>query len=158
MTRTGGYYDLVTGLSFASDYDAAKPQTTSTTASSCHVTSHVGCRRKRRVLFSKSQTRELERRFNEQRYLSASERDQLATTLRLSPLQIKIWFQNHRYKLKKSQHERRLRLQHADNVATIGQCRSTSDLYNAAVKHLQARQSLYTCNRTSATFSLLKRS
>jgi len=63
-------------------------------------------RRKRRVLFSKTQTRALERRFTEQRYLSASERDELAGALCLSPLQIKIWFQNHRYKLKKSQLER----------------------------------------------------
>jgi len=56
---------------------------------------HLGVcsRRKRRVLFSKSQTRELERRFTEQRYLTAAERDQLADALRLSPLQIKIWFQ-----------------------------------------------------------------
>jgi len=132
--------------SLAVDCNETKPQATSTAASSCHVTSpgHVGCRRKRRVLFSKSQTCELERRFNEQRYLSASERDQLATSLRLSPLQIKIWFQNHRYKLKKSQHERRLRLQHADNVVTAGPRRpSSSGFHNAAVKHLQARQSLY---------------
>ena len=37
-----------------------------------------------------------------QRYLSAPEREQLAMMLKLSPTQIKIWFQNHRYKLKKT--------------------------------------------------------
>ncbi|CAH6838419.1 homeobox protein Nkx-2.8 [Phodopus roborovskii] len=58
-------------------------------------------RRKRRVLFSKAQTLELERRFRQQRYLSAPERDQLARLLRLTPTQVKIWFQNHRYKLKR---------------------------------------------------------
>ncbi|XP_032764613.1 homeobox protein Nkx-2.8 [Rattus rattus] len=58
-------------------------------------------RRKRRVLFSKAQTLELERRFRQQRYLSAPEREQLARLLRLTPTQVKIWFQNHRYKLKR---------------------------------------------------------
>lgn len=58
-------------------------------------------RRKRRVLFSKAQTLELERRFRQQRYLSAPEREQLARLLRLTPTQVKIWFQNHRYKMKR---------------------------------------------------------
>ena len=127
--------DNVVGLSVTDDIgspvadrNATESQTTSTAASSGHVTS-----RKRRVLFSKAQTRELERRFTDQRYLSAAERDELAAALRLSPLQIKIWFQNHRYKLKKSQHERRLRLQHAGNVAIGRQYR-----HAAADTHLQA--------------------
>ncbi|XP_017714150.1 PREDICTED: homeobox protein Nkx-2.8 isoform X1 [Rhinopithecus bieti] len=59
-------------------------------------------RKKRRVLFSKAQTLELERRFRQQRYLSAPEREQLASVLRLTPTQVKIWFQNHRYKLKRA--------------------------------------------------------
>ena len=58
-------------------------------------------KRKRRVLFSKSQIFELERRFRQQRYLSAPEREQLARLINLSPTQVKIWFQNHRYKFKK---------------------------------------------------------
>lgn len=57
-------------------------------------------KRKRRVLFSKSQTYELERRFRQQRYLSAPEREHLANLIHLSPTQVKIWFQNHRYKSK----------------------------------------------------------
>lgn len=65
-------------------------------------------KKKRRVLFSKAQTYELERRFRQQRYLSAPEREHLASILRLSPTQVKIWFQNHRYKLKKSRQERGL--------------------------------------------------
>ncbi|XP_075386699.1 homeobox protein Nkx-2.8 [Tenrec ecaudatus] len=59
-------------------------------------------RKKRRVLFSKAQTLALERRFRQQRYLSAPEREQLARLLRLTPTQVKIWFQNHRYKLKRA--------------------------------------------------------
>ncbi|XP_006891624.1 PREDICTED: homeobox protein Nkx-2.8 [Elephantulus edwardii] len=64
--------------------------------------SDAGKRKKRRVLFSKAQTLELERRFRQQRYLSAPEREQLARLLRLTPTQVKIWFQNHRYKLKRA--------------------------------------------------------
>lgn len=50
-------------------------------------------KRKRRVLFSKAQTFELERRFRQQRYLSAPEREHLANIIRLTPTQVKIWFQ-----------------------------------------------------------------
>ncbi|XP_068195059.1 NK2 transcription factor related, locus 9 [Antennarius striatus] len=57
--------------------------------------------KKRRVLFSKAQTLELERRFRQQRYLSGPEREQLARLLSLTPTQVKIWFQNHRYKMKR---------------------------------------------------------
>ncbi|XP_048343024.1 homeobox protein Nkx-2.8 [Sphaerodactylus townsendi] len=59
-------------------------------------------KKKRRVLFSKAQTLALERRFRQQRYLSAPEREQLAQVLRLTPTQVKIWFQNHRYKTKRA--------------------------------------------------------
>lgn len=63
-------------------------------------------KRKRRVLFSKSQTFELEKRFRQQRYLSAPEREHLASLIRLTPTQVKIWFQNHRYKTKRAAHEK----------------------------------------------------
>lgn len=65
------------------------------------VTLHSAPRRKRRVLFSQAQVYELERRFKQQKYLSAPEREHLAGLIHLSPNQVKIWFQNHRYKLKR---------------------------------------------------------
>ncbi|XP_062818926.1 thyroid transcription factor 1 isoform X2 [Anolis carolinensis] len=58
-------------------------------------------KRKRRVLFSRAQVHELEKSFEMQKYLTAPEREHLATVTRLTPNQVKIWFQNHRYKMKK---------------------------------------------------------
>ena len=49
----------------------------------------LGKKKKRRVLFSKAQTYELERRFRQQRYLSAPEREHLASMLNLTPTQVK---------------------------------------------------------------------
>ncbi|XP_030052086.1 homeobox protein Nkx-2.4 [Microcaecilia unicolor] len=62
---------------------------------------HATPRRKRRVLFSQAQVYELERRFKQQKYLSAPEREHLASMIHLTPTQVKIWFQNHRYKMKR---------------------------------------------------------
>ena len=58
----------------------------------------AGQRRKRRVLFTQQQVHELERRFKQQKYLSAPERETFSTLINLSPTQVKIWFQNHRYR------------------------------------------------------------
>lgn len=58
-------------------------------------------KRKPRILFSQSQVHDLEVRFKAQRYLTAPEREQLAKKLNLTPTQVKIWFQNRRYKSKR---------------------------------------------------------
>ncbi|XP_059586273.1 homeobox protein Nkx-2.3 [Alligator mississippiensis] len=63
-------------------------------------------RRKPRVLFSQAQVFELERRFKQQRYLSAPEREHLASSLQLSSTQVKIWFQNRRYKCKRQRQDK----------------------------------------------------
>jgi Homeodomain len=76
-----------------------------------------GKKRKRRILFSKAQTYELERRFRQQRYLSAPEREHLASLIRLTPTQVKIWFQNHRYKTKRAAHEKGL--YHHSNLNSV---------------------------------------
>ncbi|XP_037634688.1 NK2 transcription factor related 7 [Sebastes umbrosus] len=67
-------------------------------------------RRKPRVLFSQSQVSELERRFRQQRYLSAPEREHLASILTLTSTQVKIWFQNRRYKCKRQRQDKSLEL------------------------------------------------
>ena len=78
-------------------------QTPSTTMSGTvsSASSSTSSKKKRRVLFSKEQITDLENNFRRHSYLSSVERDQLAAALHLTPTQIKIWFQNHRYKLKK---------------------------------------------------------
>uniref|UniRef100_A0A3B4E970 Homeobox domain-containing protein n=1 Tax=Pygocentrus nattereri TaxID=42514 RepID=A0A3B4E970_PYGNA len=67
-------------------------------------------RRRPRVLFSQAQVLELERRFEQQRYVSAPEREQLASLLKLTSTQVKIWFQNRRYKCKRQRQDRSLEL------------------------------------------------
>ncbi|XP_012162600.1 homeobox protein Nkx-2.1 isoform X2 [Ceratitis capitata] len=72
-------------------------------------------RRKRRVLFTQAQVYELERRFKQQRYLSAPEREHLASLIHLTPTQVKIWFQNHRYKCKRQAKEKAMAEQSQQN-------------------------------------------
>ncbi|XP_005355515.2 homeobox protein Nkx-2.6 [Microtus ochrogaster] len=67
-------------------------------------------RRKPRVLFSQTQVLTLERRFKQQRYLSAPEREHLASALQLTSTQVKIWFQNRRYKCKRQRQDQTLEL------------------------------------------------
>lgn len=62
-------------------------------------------RRKPRALFSHTQVYELEKRFAVQKYLTAHEREYLAKVLNLTETQVKIWFQNRRYKCKRQQAE-----------------------------------------------------
>lgn len=77
------------------------------TSSRCELRKNgkMRCKRKPRILFSQSQVLELENRFRQQRYLSAPEREMLAQTLNLTATQVKIWFQNRRYKSKRGQIE-----------------------------------------------------
>ncbi|XP_029618687.1 homeobox protein Nkx-3.1 [Salmo trutta] len=63
----------------------------------------AGKPKRSRAAFSHLQVLELETKFNQQKYLSAPERANLANTLRLTETQIKIWFQNRRYKTKRKQ-------------------------------------------------------
>ncbi|KAF3708237.1 Homeobox protein zampogna Xzax [Channa argus] len=65
--------------------------------------SRPGTKKRSRAAFSHAQVYELERRFSAQRYLSGPERADLAGALKLTETQVKIWFQNRRYKTKRRQ-------------------------------------------------------
>ncbi|XP_065071386.1 homeobox protein XENK-2-like isoform X2 [Rhopilema esculentum] len=93
-------------------YDIKEAQRTCTAApvSGTATTQSTRQKKKPRILFSQSQVTELEQRFKQQKYLNANEREQLANKLNLTPTQIKIWFQNKRYKCKKQSIESRNRL------------------------------------------------
>lgn len=58
--------------------------------------------RRERTVFTQTQLRAFEKKFEVQRYLTTQERYELARDLGLSALQVKTWFQNRRMKWKKT--------------------------------------------------------
>lgn len=67
-------------------------------------------KKKARTAFSREQVMELEKKFQEKKYLSSSERGELAEKLKLSDMQVKTWFQNRRMKLKRQVEEAEMEL------------------------------------------------
>lgn len=57
--------------------------------------------RRRRTAFTSSQLKSLEQKFREKKYLTITERNNLASSLHLTDTQVKTWFQNRRTKWKK---------------------------------------------------------
>ena len=57
-------------------------------------------KKKSRTVFSRQQVFYLEAAFDAKRYLSSTERSEIATSLSLSETQVKVWFQNRRNKWK----------------------------------------------------------
>ncbi|XP_040294201.1 homeobox protein pv.1-like [Bufo bufo] len=66
--------------------------------------------RRMRTAFRPQQICKLEEMFKKQRYLGASERNKLASSLQLSEIQVKTWFQNRRMKLKRQMQDHQHRL------------------------------------------------
>ncbi|XP_066905691.1 homeobox protein Nkx-2.5 [Halyomorpha halys] len=77
-------------------------------------------KRKPRILFTQAQVYELERRFKVQKYLSAPEREVMANAIKLTSTQVKIWFQNRRYKVKRMKSEGQ-RSQDTSNQVSVKQ-------------------------------------
>uniref|UniRef100_A0AC35UBU7 Homeobox domain-containing protein n=1 Tax=Rhabditophanes sp. KR3021 TaxID=114890 RepID=A0AC35UBU7_9BILA len=63
-------------------------------------------RKRRRILFNTQQVAALEQVFKDKKYLNATERDDVARKIQLKPNQVKIWFQNMRYKVKLTDKEK----------------------------------------------------
>ena len=105
-------------------------------------------KRKRRVLFSQQQVLELEKRFDKNRYLNAQDRDQLAHALSLTSTQVKIWFQNHRYKTKKASKEKP-----GNNCIDSGDEQSSSPTPNPHPHHPQIQSSMFHQQMSSVPLS-----
>lgn len=63
--------------------------------------SEASKQRRKRTAFTSQQLLELEREFYNKKYVSLEERSHIATNLKLSEVQVKIWFQNRRAKWKR---------------------------------------------------------
>lgn len=63
------------------------------------------CRRIR-TIFTTEQLRKLEEVFSKQRYMTGTEKVLLASALRLTETQIKVWFQNRRTKWRRCEEDK----------------------------------------------------
>ncbi|KAJ7336661.1 Transcription factor lbx1 [Desmophyllum pertusum] len=92
--------------------DAAKPENAETASRSLQqklmafqARLNARKRRKARTCFTNQQIFELERRFVYQKYLSPSDRDEIAHSLGISGAQVITWFQNRRAKFRRDLEE-----------------------------------------------------
>lgn len=71
------------------------------TVSSSRENLYINKIRRRRTAFTSTQLKSLEEKFHDKKYLTITERNNLAKGLHLTDTQVKTWFQNRRTKWKK---------------------------------------------------------
>ena len=93
--------EVLSKFNFFPDSDVSQPMSPEASSHSDPESQDTTKRKRIRAAFSAGQVYELERIFDRQKYLSAPERAELSKALKLSEQQVKIWFQNRRYKTKR---------------------------------------------------------
>ncbi|KAF5284271.1 hypothetical protein FQA39_LY04564 [Lamprigera yunnana] len=117
--------------------------------------SQSGRKKRSRAAFTHAQVFELERRFSQQRYLSGPERADLAHSLKLTETQVKIWYQNRRYKTKRKQlqmQEQNLMTQSARKVAVKVLVKDDMPLFMQPKNLIYQKPQLYNDNSKSDLF------
>ena len=105
--------------SSTSDDEESEDSATETPRSPAELAENEGFRKKKRTAFTTAQLQELERKFEEQKYLTKADRVRLAKKLGLTEKHVKTWYQNRRTKWKRGATEQEWSLERERSAAVM---------------------------------------